>query len=303
MTSAGAHLLSFAVRMLRVRRALDGEERILRTIATDRAKGPALPSKRIREGLSVREETIDGFRVFTLTPRDIRPTRRVLYLHGGGWVRPIMDPHWEMIAELAGLLGCSVTVPMYPLAPEHSAPDTFRWLLSLYAGLAPDGDLTVMGDSAGGHLTLSLAMQARDRGLPQPGALVLLSPLLDATLSDPAIAALDRMDPIVPARGVPILTRMFAGAVDLRDPMISPLFGTLTGLPPIALFVGTREIVNADAHRLRRLAAESDFPLSWHEYSGMLHVWPLFPIREGLRARREIAEFVRANTSPASAGD
>ncbi|MFX0574542.1 alpha/beta hydrolase [Nocardia nepalensis] len=302
MPSARAHLLSFAVRMLRVRRALDGAERIQRSIAADRKNGPATPSAQLRARLSFREEMFDGFDVYTVGPRTGQPRRQVLYLHGGGWARPITDPHWGMIAKLVDLLDCSVTVPMYPLAPEHTARETFAWLLSRYADQASDKNLILMGDSSGGNLALSLAMQARANGLPRPARLVLLSPLLDATGSDPAIAELDRIDPIVPARGLRVLTRMFAGDVDLHDPMVSPLFGTLAGLPPIAVFTGTREILNADAHRLRRKAAQSGFPLSWHEYPGMLHVWPLFPIPEAQHALAEIAAFVTGVGDDKNAG-
>jgi monoterpene epsilon-lactone hydrolase len=292
MPSARAYLLSFAVRMLRVRRALDGPERIQRSIAADRKKGPAAPSARLRARLSIKEEISDGRTVRTVSPRVGQPLRRVLYLHGGGWARPITDPHWEMIAKLVHLLDCSVIVPMYPLAPEHTARETFAWLLSFYADRAPGSDLTVMGDSSGGNLALSLMMQARARGLPLPARLVLLSPLLDATVSDPTIADLDRIDPIVPARGVQVLARMFAGDLDLLDPLVSPLFGKLDGLPPIAIFTGTHEILNADAHRLRDKAEWSGFPLAWHEYPAMMHVWPLFPIPEARRALDEIAAFI-----------
>ncbi|GAB0108578.1 alpha/beta hydrolase [Nocardia sp. JMUB6875] len=292
MPSVRARLLIAAIRALRVRNAIDGPERIRRTIAADRKKGPATPSALHRAGLIVGEEKVEGHTVYTVDPHSGRSDRRVLYLHGGGWSRPITDPHWELIAKLADLLDCSFIVPLYPLAPEHTARETHAWLLSLYADRAAGTDLTLMGDSSGGNLALSLAMRARDHSLPKPARLVLLSPALDATVTDPAIDELDPLDPVVPARGLRALTRMFAGDVDLRDPLVSPLFGTLDGLPPIALFIGTREILNADARRLRKLAAEQDFPLTWHEYPGMPHVWPLFPIPEAERALADIASFV-----------
>ncbi|MGW5106494.1 alpha/beta hydrolase fold domain-containing protein [Nocardia sp. NPDC004123] len=292
MSSVRAHLMMCAMRVLCVRRGLDGDERIRRSIAADRRKGPAVPSAALRARLDVREEEFEGHGVYVLGPRSGQPRRRVLYLHGGGWARPITDPHWETIAKLVELLDCSVTVPMYPLAPEHTAREIFAWLISLYADRASGDELALMGDSSGGNLALSLAMQARDRGLPAPARLVLLSPLVDATVSDPVIDELDRIDPIIPARGLRVLTRMFAGDLDLSDPVVSPLFGSLDGLPPIALFSGTREILSADAHRLWSKATALGFPLTWHEYPGMPHVWPLFPIPEARRALDEIAAFV-----------
>ena len=149
-----------------------------------------------------------------------------------------------------------------------------------------------MGDSAGGNLALSLVVQATANGVPRPAGLVLLSPCLDASLSDPAITALDHTDPIVPAHGAAELARMYAGTLDTHDPVVSPLFADLNGLPPIALFTGTHEILNSDARRFRQRADHSGVPLSWHEYPAMLHVWPLFPIPEARRALDEIAAFV-----------
>ncbi|GAA4524680.1 alpha/beta hydrolase [Amycolatopsis samaneae] len=296
MPSVRARLLAVAVAALRVHTTFDGPERIRRAVAGDRRRGPTPPPAKVRAGFSVREEELSGHRVHVVAPRDGAPsTRRVLYLHGGGWTLSITDPHWGLIAKLARRLDCAVIVPGFPLAPEHTARETFAMLLPLYAELAAradEGELTVMGDSSGGNLALSLAMQARTAGLPQPARLVLLSPCVDATFGDPGLARLDRRDPILPARGLPELGRVYAGDLDVRDPVVSPLFGTLAGLAPIAVFTGTRDVLNVDAHRLREKAERAGIPLAWHEFPGMLHVWPLFPIPEAADALERVAAFV-----------
>ncbi|TCO56062.1 alpha/beta hydrolase [Actinocrispum wychmicini] len=293
MPSIRARLLAAAVAALRVQKMFDGPERIRRSVAGDRRKGPAAPSAKVRERFSVREEEFSSCRVYTVAPRDgDSPARRVLYLHGGGWTMSITEPHWGLIAKLARRLDCAVTVPLFPLAPEHTARDTFAMLLPFYADLAAQGELTVMGDSSGGNLALSLAMQARSAGMPQPARIVLLSPAPDATFSNPELARLDHRDPILPARGLPELGRVYAGDLDVRDPVVSPLFGMLTGLPPTAIFTGTRDILNADAHRLREKATRAGVPVAWHEYPDMLHVWPLFPIPEATHALEQIAAFI-----------
>jgi acetyl esterase/lipase len=301
MPSFRARLLAGVVRIGRVGTTFDGPDRIRRSIARDRANGPATPSATLRARFDVREEDVGGCRVHIVGPRTGQARRRVLYLHGGGWVLSITDFHWRFVERLVHDLDCSVVVPRYPLAPEHGARDAFAVLLPLYASLVADPGqppLTVMGDSTGGNLALSLAMQARHEALPQPARLVLISPSMDATFTDPAIPALDRIDPILSARGARELARLYAKDLDLRDPVVSPLFGPLDHLAPIAVFTGTREIPNADAHRLRRKASESGIPLSWHEYPGMLHTWPLFPIPEATRAITEMATFVQRVGGP-----
>jgi acetyl esterase/lipase len=289
MTSVRARLLSAAVRALRVKRVFDPDH-LLGSIAADRDKGPAEPNARFLARFAVRERESGDRRVVVVGPRDRPATRQVLYLHGGGWVLSITEPHWGLVGNLVDRLGCEITVPLYPLAPEHTARDVFAMLLPLYAEtVAAADDLTLMGDSSGGNLALSLAMQARDRGLPPPARLVLISPGLDVTFADPAMPALDRVDPILSHRGVPALGRLYAGDLDVRDPVVSPLLGDLGGLAPLAVFTGTRDLLNADAHRLR-----DKMPLCWHEYPGMLHVWPLFPIPEARAAIEQIADFVEA---------
>jgi hypothetical protein len=95
-------------------------------------------------------------------------------------------------------------------------------------------------------------------------------------------------------RGAPEVARLYAGDLDVRAPLVSPLFGSLEGLAPLAVFTGTRDILNTDAHQLKAKAARARIPLAWFEYPGMLHVWPLFPIPEAKRAIRQIAAFVLA---------
>jgi acetyl esterase/lipase len=148
--------------------------------------------------------------------------------------------------------------------------------------------LTIMGDSAGGDLALSLAMQARDAKLPLPANLVLLSPGMDFSFTDPKQPALDRIDPILDLEGARKLGHMYAGALDVHDPVVSPLYGSLQGLPPMVVFTGTRDLVNPDAHRLQAKAKEAGVPLQLFEYPGMVHVWMLFPMPEASRVLGQI---------------
>ena len=140
--------------------------------------------------------------------------------------------------------------------------------------------------------SLSLAMQVRDAGWMAPARIVLISPSLDLSGKEPIPDALDRADPILPAAGLPEIARLYAGARDPGDPVISPLYGSLDGLPPIALFTGTHDILWRDCVRLRDRAAREGRPLAWFEAPGMLHVWPIFPIPEARTAIDQMVQFV-----------
>jgi monoterpene epsilon-lactone hydrolase len=135
-------------------------------------------------------------------------------------------------------------------------------------------------------------MQVRDAGWAPAARLVLISPSLDLTGAEPVPDALDRSDPILSPKGLPEIARLYAGARDPADPVISPLYGSLDRLPPIALFIGTHDILWRDCVRLRDRAAREGMPLAWFEAPGMLHVWPMFPIPEARTALDQMVQFV-----------
>jgi acetyl esterase/lipase len=143
--------------------------------------------------------------VYTLTPRrDAADSRaggeggwHLVYTHGGGFVHPLMRSHWAIIAALIDVTGATVTVPIYPLAPEHQHPEAFRELEQVYRGLLDQvaaERIVLCGDSAGGNLALAQALYYRERGLPLPGHLVLFSPWLDLTMSNPEAREVEPRD-------------------------------------------------------------------------------------------------------------
>lgn len=295
MLSMQARLLTFMVRLIGVKRIFAGAEHVHKSIAKDRRKGAAQPSSQFEKRHVVEKRQVAGYTVYTIRPRKEATRHHLLYLHGGGYVLSIMEPHWNLIGTLVDRLGCTVTLPFYPLAPEKNARDVWGMLMPLYRDLIAEvgaENLTVMGDSAGGNLVLSLAMQARDAALPQPWRLVMLSPNLDITFSNPRLHELDPVDPIISIRGMPEIARLYRGEIPPSDPIVSPIFGSLHGLAPMAIFTGTREIMNADAHSLKEKGEKEGVPLAWFEYPGMLHVWPLFPIPEAGRAIDQIVQFI-----------
>jgi monoterpene epsilon-lactone hydrolase len=140
--------------------------------------------------------------------------KHIFYLHGGGNVLRITSLHWEFIAYLVDALDCTVTVPMYPLAPEHTHKDVFEMIVPLYREVSSDveeRDLVVMGDSAGGGMSLALAQLLRELGLKQPGNIILISPLLDMTFSHPMIRMIEKQDPISATPALHDIAKWYAG--------------------------------------------------------------------------------------------
>ncbi len=271
-------------------------------IAADRKKGPALPSQAFRNKFCVWEDIQEGQRSFTIAPRGCGTNSlRILYLHGGGYILDLWPQHWTIIAGLIERTSATVVVPVYPLAPEHDWQPAFKMVHAAYKQLINEvgtGKVVVAGDSSGGGMTLALAEQIRDEGRLLPAALVLFSPWLDVTMSDPAQPNLDKIDRMLSIDALRRAGVEWAGQLPTTDPHVSPLFGSLAGLPPIVVFSGTEDLLHPDARRLAIKAKTSGVPFTLYEYPHEFHVWmggyPQF-IPEGRRALDQAALFVQAH--------
>lgn len=227
-----------------------------------------------------------GFPTYTITASSGGTARQLLYLHGGGYVFDVASQHWSFVSRLAERLDATVTVPLYPLAPKHtwrdSLPALTKRLNELGAGSAP---VTVMGDSAGGGLALSLVHQA-------PAAVarvVLLAPFLDATVSAPESVRIEAIDPWLGVDGGREAGRLWAGNDDPARPEVSPLFGDHTNLPPTLVFVGSRDCL---APQARDFAERAGPAVQLVDQPGLVHVYPLLPIPEARPAIERIVAFI-----------
>ena len=303
MPSLSARLLTLVVRLAgRRRNFADAALSPERLVAT--RPSAARPTKSMRRRLKVDWHAQDGCEVYTLAPRSGTTTGRALYIHGGAYIHAITAQHWGFLARMVEETGLTFTVPFYPLAPGAGCAEASRAVTAIYRTLLDHGTgtpLAVMGDSAGGGLTLSLVMQWRDAGLPLPHRVVLISPWLDVSVSEPDQAAIEPSDVILMRPGLALAGRWYAGDLDVKDPRVSPLFGDLAGLPPILMFCGSHDILVVDARRLAERAgreggqgANKAAPnVTYHEEPGLMHVYALLPLSEGRAAQHLIAAFLR----------
>ncbi|MGO4329423.1 alpha/beta hydrolase [Cupriavidus sp. 2TAF22] len=299
MPSIQCRLWRLALRLVRRKHRFSSAQALHEEIRRRRKAGRAEPSARLLARHEVSSEAIAGvdFEVYTVRPRGAGSGRRILYLHGGGYVFDIVSQHWEFVGKLVDELGATVIVPIYPLAPEHTHREVFAGLMPLYERLVHGHDpagLTVMGDSAGGGMALALAQLARDAGLALPGRLVLLSPFLDAGGSNPGIDAIEPLDLMLSRPGGIECGRVYAGDDPVTLAQVSPINGSLQGLPPTTLFIGTHDILLPDCRLFRELARQQGLPLRYFEYEGMFHVWMLLPMPEADAAFAQILAAVEA---------
>lgn len=244
---------------------------------------------------------VEGFPVYHVTPKDEKPARHIIYLHGGSFVNPMTGTHWDYLFRLMQATPCSVSAPLYGLAPQYNYRDAYRLLHAHYKSLLETLDpseIVLMGDSAGGGLALGFSQWLASSELPQVGEVVMMSPWLDLTLSNPDIAEAQKRDIILAPPGNREAARMWAAGTDLRDPLLSPIYGSLENLPPLCLLIGTDDILRPDASRLRDRAMDAGVSITYSEYARMFHVWALLPTPEGDLAMEQIVAFLE---NPASA--
>lgn len=297
-------LARVAMLVLRAQGKRDQRDRasLLAAIARRRPIDRHAPVRRWRDRYDVRIDDAHGHPCYTIAPRQ-RPAAAppaILYLHGGCYTFELTAYHWDFIGALVDRTGATISVPIYPLAPEHDHREGFAMLRPLAEQLRARGPLAVMGDSAGGGLALALAQHLTARATP-PHATVLLSPWVDLTLAAfnalPADeqARLERRDPMLSRGGLVAAGEMWANGADPRLPALSPRYGELNFPTPVLVFIGTHEILLPDCRALRDGLVRAGTAVDYIEAANMFHDWML--VVRLPEARRAIDRIVRALSS------
>ena len=219
----------------------------------------------------------------------------VLYIHGGAYANNFAVNHWDAIAEWAEMTGCGIVAPNYPLLPLHTAKEAHPLMMQLYQQLVKQYSakrIIIMGDSAGGGFTLALAQQVKAKGIDLPRHLVLISPWVDVMGGDPALQDKDNWLTIEVLQKI---GAKWANEIQVNDPMISPLYGDMKGLPPTDLYTGTWEIFYTDVVSTYDKMKSAGVDAQLHIAQKMGHVYPLWPCPEGKTARKQIAEIINGD--------
>ena len=218
----------------------------------------------------------------------------LLYIHGGAYVNNFADLHWKAMSEWSKATGCGIVTPNYPLLYRYTAADAHPLMLQLYQQLLEQYDpkrIIIAGDSAGGGFSLALAQTLRDKGLPLPAKLILISPWVDVIGGDDSI---QEHDTFLNAEVLRYVGADWAKDIDPRAPMISPLYGDMNGLPSTDLFVGTWEIFYTDIKTLHEKMKAAGVETNLHIAPKMGHVYPLWPCPEGKIARIQIRKIIKS---------
>jgi monoterpene epsilon-lactone hydrolase len=243
--------------------------------------------------------TIGGVDAVEVTVQGAEAENVILYFHGGVYVIGTAVATVPLVGDLARRTGAKAVTVDYRLAPEHPYPAAVEDAQAAYEGLLDQGvepgQIALAGESAGGGLAVATLLALRAAGTPLPACAFLMSPYVDLTLSGETLTQKQAVDPVLSLEGLRVRVPDYVAGADASDPLISPIFGDLSGLPPLLIQVGTHEILLSDAVRLAGRAAVADVPVTLEVTPGVPHVFQGFAalLDEGDAALDRASDFLR----------
>ncbi|KRK13270.1 hypothetical protein FD51_GL001473 [Lacticaseibacillus zeae DSM 20178 = KCTC 3804] len=240
--------------------------------------------------VAIKKTKFNNIDIYELNPERNSGTA-ILYLHGGAYAAHPTIQHWKMLNKLAQRTNARIIVPIYTVIPFATYHRAYQTLTALYQLLKNDDrvrKIILMGDSAGGGMALGLAESFAVKDLPQPDSLILLSPWVDITLSNPETKKLDTIDPILNRQALIANGQLWAGKTDRKDYHLSPLFGDVAPLKNVTIFVGTREEFYPDILKLNKKLKKHGVVTNLFHGIGQNHIYPILPTWEARNAIQQM---------------
>ena len=221
----------------------------------------------------------------------------VIFFHGGAYIFEANPGHWKFAENIVKNSFCRMTLVDYPLAPEHTYKETFAAISGAFEKLLihyPEDNYIFIGDSAGGGLALAFTQKLnQEKHKTRPVKVVLLSPWLDITLSNPEIRNQESLDYILTVKMLQNAGMKYSNGDNRDHYLLSPINGELEDLPETMVFYGTEELFYPDCKRLKSMIASDKQSIIFREYQKMQHDWALFPLPESKQVVDEICAFMK----------
>lgn len=257
------------------------------------------PPQDIQLNFVTQMSQVNGRNVWTFQPKQDNSQKVLLYIHGGGYISNLTKYDWDLVKELLIKTHSTVLVADYPLAPAYNYKDVYTYFDKLYIELLSSTspkDIIFMGNSAGGGIALGFAQKLRNERKQQPSQIIMNSPWLDITMSNPEIMEIDKKDKLLGIKGLKMAGELYAAELDAINYMVSPIYGDLSGLGEIAIFIGTHDLFLADSRKLKQRMEALNIPIKYFEYPKMFHVWvALTNLKESQHAINQMAALINTH--------
>ncbi|MBP6985278.1 MAG: alpha/beta hydrolase [Alphaproteobacteria bacterium] len=276
-------------RILKLRAGIPFFERILKIICT-------MPSGVVKKNI-----TLDHVPTLQFTPEK-SSGKVILFIHGGAWIYGTIYSYHLFSSQLAKSTHRDVYLIDYRLSPEHPYPAALEDAFAAYTHLLAQGhkpqDITVVGDSAGGNMTLALMLKLKMEKVPLPGAVVTMSPLTNMNFTYESYHQLKEQDPLLAVTDRAIVDFCYNRETSIDNPLVSPVLGDLGGLPPMLILVGGREILRDDSIEYAKAAKKAGVSVTLDLEEDMFHAYPIFYdiLEESKMAMGKIVLFLKEHT-------
>lgn len=246
------------------------------------------------------EDELGDVKVWRVAARDASPGNVVLHFHGGGYLIGSAKGSLEYASRLAAAVGGVCYTVDYRLAPEHPYPAAIDDAVCAYRALLARGiaasSILVSGESAGGGLAVALVLALRTAGDPLPAGILAVAPFADLTVSGPSVRAFNGDDPAANRDLLTFMAASYFQGHEPTDPLVSPLFGDLAGLPPLFVTATQGEVLLSDATRLAERAEKAGVDVTLRLVEDSVHVYTIFPFLPETRSTmEEIALWAQRN--------
>jgi epsilon-lactone hydrolase len=253
---------------------------------------------RAPHGITLTSVTFKRCKGGWIKPTKIHSKKILLFFHGGGYIAGSWESHQDMLGRIALDGGVSICAVNYRLAPEHPFPAALNDVLHAYEALLEQGylpsQIIVAGSSAGGGLALALMFKLKQQKMELPCAGILICPWVDLALKGETLKTHDGQDLISRSR-VTAAAQAYIGNANPQNPLISPLYGDFSGLPPLLVQAGSIEILWSEIEILVQKAQGAGVAVTFEPFQGMFHTWQLFAaqIPEGREAIHSIGKYIK----------
>lgn len=253
---------------------------------------------KVPDGLSFEETSCDGVPAEWAVPMNLKTRGVVLYLHGGAYAMGSIATHRSLSANIALASKTKCLTIDYRLAPEHPFPaavddalKAYKWLLK--KGFKPE-KIVLAGDSAGGGLAIATLLRLKEEKMPLPCTAVCLSPWLDLEGKGEQAQMLTKKDPMIDVAAMRVFAAHYVPEEQLKHPLASPLYGDLSGLPPIYIQVSLSEVLLDDTLRFEKKAKAAGVTVEIETWAKTVHVWQLFGsmLPEAMKAIKKIGAYI-----------
>ncbi len=251
------------------------------------------------EQVKVEKATVAGIDTYRFTPNQVVSREMVVFTHGGGYIYGSIRSHHAMVSHITAATGRVLLYIEYSVSPEARFPKALNEVTGVVQELVRTGiPFALMGDSAGGNLAMSTALNLKKLNTPAPLYQVLLSPWLNMGTDSASYIENENNDPVLTKDFMKHAAASYTDPENITNPLVSPVYGSFEGFNPTLILVGNQEILRDDSLALHRALEKAGTSSALKVFEGVTHVWLLTDITspQSQETLRLIRKFMDSQT-------